>query len=511
MKKLLRSTSLVAAWTLFSRTMGFIRDMVLASLFGATAGFDAFLVAFKIPNFARRLFAEDAFAQAFVPILSEYRELKTAEEAKAFIGKIAGTLGVVVLLVVALAEILVPLIIVIFAPGFREGTLRYHLASQMLHITFPYLLLISLTAFSGAVLNSYGRFGVPAFTPVLLNVSLIVAAIYGSPYFTHPIVAVAWGVILAGGAQLAFQIPFLYKNKLLPRPKISLRDEGVKKVLKLMVPAIFGVSVAQISALIDTVFASFLPVGSISWLYYSDRLTQFPLGLFGISIATVILPHLSRQHANKSLEEFSSGLDWAIRVVLMIGLPAALGLLLLAGPLLSTLFQHGAFDAQDVIMTRKSLMAYAIGLPAFMLVKVFATGFYSKQNIKTPVKIAVISLTTNILLNFVLIFPLKHAGLALSTSLASILNALLLAYLLVKYGIYRPASGWFVYSIRIFAANVIMAGMIIIFIPNLQYWMNQHWLGKVNYLLFWMGFSIVVYFISLWLVGVRVKHFKYST
>lgn len=491
--------------------MGFIRDMVLANLFGATAGFDAFLVAFRIPNFARRLFAEGAFSLAFVPVLSEYRQLKTKEEAKAFIDKMAGTLGATVLLFVGLAEIAVPLIVLVFAPGFYHDPHRYQLGTRMLYTTFPYLLLISLTAFSGATLNAYGRFGVPSFTPVLLNISIIIAAICFSPHFSEPIVALAWGVVLGGFVQLLFQIPFLYKRGLLPRLKITWKDEGVKKVLKLMVPALFGVSVVQIGILVDTVFASFLPVGSISWLYYSDRLTQFPLGVFGIAIATVVLPYLSRKHADQDPKEFSASLDWALRSVLVIGVPAALGLFLLSGPLLSALFQHGAFNIRDVIMSSKSLMAYAVGLPAFMLIKVLATGFYSKQNIKTPVKIAALALIVNVILNFALVFSLKHAGLALATSIAAIVNASLLGYLLIKRGIYRPALGWKIYLVRVISANLIMALVLISFAPALNFWVNKPWLGRAEYLLFWLVAAIIIYFASLWMLGVRIKDFVYAT
>ena len=318
-QSLLRSTSLVSIMTLMSRLLGFARDMVIANLFGAQAGMDAFIVAFKIPNFMRRLFAEGAFSQAFVPVLAEYQKTRTVSEVRAFLARIAGSLGAVLSVVTVVGVVAAPVIIFIFAPGFGEDAVRSVLATDMLRLTFPYLMLISLTGMAGAILNTYGYFGVPAVTPVLLNISMILAAIFLSPHFAVPIVALAWGVLIAGIAQLLFQIPFLYHRNLLIKPSLMMSDPGVRRVLKLMVPALFGVSIAQINLLIDTVFASFLQVGSVTWLFYTDRLTDFPLGVFGVAIATVILPHLSRRHAEQSAHHFSRALDWGLRLLLLIG------------------------------------------------------------------------------------------------------------------------------------------------------------------------------------------------
>jgi putative peptidoglycan lipid II flippase len=510
-RALLKSTSAVSSMTLLSRVMGFVRDMVLASAFGAVAGFDAFLVAFKIPNFMRRLFAEGAFSQAFVPVLSEYRQKRSQAEIQGFINYVATALAVILLILVVFAEILTPLLVMVFAPGFVHEPERFGLAQQMLHITFPYILLISLTAFAGAVANTYSSFAVPAFTPTLFNIALIVAAVVGSRYFTHPIIVLAWGVVAGGVMQLAFQWPMLRKWQLLPRFRLNWQDPGVRRVMKLMVPALFGVSVAQLSLLVDTVFASFLRVGSISWLYYSDRIIYFPLGIFGVAIATVILPHLSRKHADNSDREFSEVLDWGLRLMVMIGLPAAVGILVLAGPLMATLFGYGKFNAFDVVMGSRSLMAYAIGLPAFMLIKVLASGFYSRQDIRTPVRIAVIAMITCMVLNGALIFPLAHAGLALATSLGSIVNAGLLGWILLRRGIYRPRYDWGKYVMRVLLANAVLAALLLALSPALATWLDWRWYQRGGCLALLMGIAIVGYFSCLWLSGMRWRHFKVQT
>ncbi|MGB6977073.1 MAG: murein biosynthesis integral membrane protein MurJ [Gammaproteobacteria bacterium] len=507
-RALFKSTSAVSSMTLLSRIMGFVRDMVLASVFGAVAGFDAFLVAFKIPNFMRRLFAEGAFSQAFVPVLSEYRQTRSETEVQDFVNHVASALAVALLIIVVFAEILTPLLVMLFAPGFINEPERFGLARQMLQITFPYILLISLAAFAGAVANTYGSFAVPAFTPTLFNIALIIAAVVGSHYFAHPIIVLAWGVMAGGIVQLAFQWPMLRKWQLLPRFRLNWEDPGVRRVMKLMVPALFGVSVAQLSLLVDTIFASFLRVGSISWLYYSDRIIYFPLGMFGVAIATVILPHLSRKHASHSSGEFSEVLDWGLRLVVVIGLPAAVGILVLAGPLMATLFGYGKFNAFDVVMGSRSLMAYAIGLPAFMLIKVLASGFYSRQDIRTPVRIAVIAMTTCMVLNGVLIFPLAHAGLALATSLGAIVNAGLLGWILLRREIYQPRYDWRKYVARVLLANAVLAVLLLILAPGLHTWLGWRWYQRGSCLALLMGIAIVGYFGCLWLSGMRWHHFK---
>ncbi len=508
-KSLFRSTTLVSGMTAISRILGFVRDMLVAQLFGATPAVDAFYVAFRIPNFMRGLFAEGAFAQAFVPVLSEYRQLRPPEEVQQFIRRMQGSLAVVLLLVTLLAMLFTPLLTTVFAPGWlSHDPQRFELATHMLRITFPYLMLISLTAFCGAVLNSYGLFGVPAFTPVILNVVMIVSAVWLAPHFTQPVVALAWGVFIAGISQFLFQLPFMRLRGLLFWPSLVWRDEGVRRVIKLLIPALFGVSVAQISLLIDTLFASFLPVGSITWLYYSDRLTYFPLGIFGVALATVVLPHLSRKHADRSVEEFSMALDWALRCVLVIAIPASIGLYMLAGPLFTALFQYGRFHAHDVVMASWSLHMYAFGLPAFMLVKVLASGFYSQQDIKTPVRIAVTALIINMLLNFALIWHLKHAGLALATSLSSSVNAGLLWWYLGKRGVYRLQPGWIAYLLRLVASGVVMCGLLAWFSPPVAEWLSWSWQPRVWHLGLLLLMAMVSYIVCLRISGLKLRDFR---
>lgn len=507
-RRLLRSTTLVSSMTGISRVLGFIRDMVLANVFGAGGDFDAFVIAFKIPNFMRRLFADGAFAQAFVPILSEFRTRESHERTQDFVNRIAGTLGLIVLLLVLVVELIAPLVILVFAPGFTQDPARRDLAIHMTRIMFPYLSLISLVSLSGAILNTWGRFGIPAFTPVLLNASLAFVAWFWAPHAAVPIVVLAWGVLIGGVVQLALQWPYLKKLNLLPIPRLGFRDPGVRRVMKLMVPALFGVSVAQMSLLIDNFFASFLPAGSISWLYYSDRLTYLPLGVIGAAIATVVLPNLSRDHSSKSSERYSATLDWALRIVVIIGLPAAIGLFMLSGPLLSTLIQHGKFDVFDVIMTRKSLMAYAVGLPGFMLIKVLASAFYSKQNLRTPVKIAVVAVILNLILNVILIHFLAHAGLALSTSIASLFNAGLLLFLLLKNKSYQPKPHWLLFLLRVSIAGIVMAAFILWYAGPFRAWMHWGVSERVAHLSIVMSVSMILYFASLWLMGLRGKDFR---
>ncbi len=510
-KGLLRSTTVFSAMTFISRVLGFVRDMVFAYFFGAVGGFDAFVLAFKIPNFMRGLFAEGAFSQAFVPVLSEYHTQRSEAEVKDFIDQMAGTLAVLLLVTTLILELATPVLVTLFAPGFVKDPVRFALASDMLRVTFPYLFLISLTAFCGSVLNSVGRFAAPAFNPVLLNVALIGAAVVASAWFQVPVKSLAWGVFFGGVIQLLFLIPFLWRKGLLPHPRWGWRDSGVRRVLKLMVPALFGVSVAQIGLLMDTLFASFLPQGSIAWLYYSQQLTFFPLGVFGVALATVVLPHLSRSHAKKSKEEFDNALDWALRCVLVIALPSAVGLIILSGPLIATLFDSGGvFGAHDVMMARLSLIAFSIGVPGFMLVKVLASGFYSRQNIKTPVRIGVIALTTNIILNCLLFWPLKHAGIALATALSSTLNAVMLFYALHSLGHFTLRPGWKSYLFQLVFANSILIMMLLIFVPGIPEWLHMGKLVRVVHLTAWVSLSVAVYLLCLFLSGLRLRDFRVS-
>ncbi len=510
-RKLFKSTLIVSGMTFISRIMGFVRDVVLAVVFGAGPAFDAFVVAFKIPNFFRRLFGEGAFSQAFVPVLAEYRTKRSPEEVREFINHVAGSLSVALLLVVAVAEIIAPLIIMIFAPGFIHDPIRFPYATHMIRITFPYLFLIALTAFAGAVLNTYSRFAVPAVTTVILNLSMILVTWLWAPHATVPIYVLAWGVVIGGVVQLVVQFPFLHQLRLMPLPKWQWRDPGVMRVMKLMVPALFGVSVAQISLLVDNFFASFLPAGSISWLYYSDRLTYLPLGVIGVALATVVLPNLSRHHSSDSNEAYSHTLDWALRMVVLIGIPAAVGLFVLAGPLLATLIRHGAFTANDVIMTRKSLWAFSVGLPGFMLIKILASAFYSKQNIKTPVKVAAVAMLVNLILNIALIKPLAHAGLALATSLASLINAIVLLWLLLRRSVFKPKPHWIPLLFRVAFANVVMGVVIAWYAGNLSQWLTWSVGMRAWHLIVVIVLGLIVNSAALLLSGFRLRDLRPPT
>ena len=506
---LLRSSATVGAATMLSRVLGLVRDVVLANVIGANGNADAFFVAFKIPNFLRRLFAEGAFAQAFVPVLADTREKGGLKAVRELVDRVAGVLGGTLLVLTLLTIFASPVVATIFAPGFLRDPAKLALTGDLIKITFPYLLLISLTGFAGAILNTYRRFAVPALTPVLLNLSLIAAALWLTPAFEEPAFALALGVLIAGFAQLLFQVPALAGIHLVPRPRWAPEHDGVKRILVLMVPALFGVSVSQINLLLDTVLASLLPTGSVSWLYYSDRLTELPLGVFAIAIATVILPTLSGQRARADDPAFSETLSWAIRSVLLIAIPATIALAFLAEPLLVTLFQYGAFGAQDRVMAAVSLQAYSLGLGAFMLVKVLAPGFYAREDMKTPVRIGIIAMGTNMVLNLLFVLPLLwwfnigHAGLALATSVSAWLNAVLLYRGLRLHGVLSITGipvGW---MIRIVLATLLMMLVLWWFTPNITLWENWNAWHR-GYRLVGLCFGgLCAYAIGLWIQGLR--------
>ncbi|MFT5575543.1 MAG: putative peptidoglycan lipid II flippase [Bermanella sp.] len=511
---LLRSSAVVGVMTLLSRVLGLARDVVIAAMIGATANADAFFVAFKIPNFLRRLFAEGAFSQAFVPVLAEYRQRGSAAAVRELIDRVSGVLGGILLTVSALAVMAAPLVATVFAPGFYNDPAKFALTTDMIRITFPYLFLISMTGFAGAILNSYGRFAVPAFTPVLLNLSLIGAALWISPRLPEPAVGLAWGVLIAGMVQFCFQLPFLRRMHLLPRPRWAWHDEGVQKIVALMIPALFGVSVSQINLLLDTVIASFLPTGSVSWLYYSDRLVELPLGVFAIAIGTVILPSLSRQNIGEDRESFSKTLDWALRSVMLLGVPAAAALFILAEPVLITLFQYGELDLRDVKMATFSLRAYTLGLLAFMLIKVLAPGYFARQDTKTPVKIGVIAMAANMVFNLAFAIPLHysfqlgHVGLALATALSAWLNAALLFAGLRRKGAYHAQRGWLGYALRLALATVLMA-VTLVYLNNLiGEWSLLSAVERALRMGLVCGAGLAVYLLSLIAMGIRLRHFR---
>lgn len=505
---LLRSSMVVSIMTLLSRVLGMVRDIVIARYFGSNSAADAFFVAFKIPNFLRRLFAEGAFAQAFVPVLSEYRTKRTLEEVKQLVDRTMGMLALVLSGITAFGVLFAPYIIMVFAPGFHADTYKMELAGELLRITFPYLMLISLTAFCSGILNSYNRFAVPAVTPIILNISMIATTFLMSPYFKEPVFALAWGVFIAGVAQFLFQLPFLVKIRLLPKPKLHKDDEGVKRILMLMLPALLSVSVSQINLLLDTVLASFLKEGSVSWLYYADRLSELPLGAFGIAIGTVILPSLSRQHAGQNPKAFSSTIDWAMRMVLLVGLPAALALGLLSEPLIATLYNYGAMSTYAVEQSARALEAFALGVLTFMLIKVLAPGYFARQDLKTPVKIAIICMVANMGFNLVLIWPLEHVGLALATSLSSVLNTVLLLMGLIKAGVYKPEPGWKWFILRLLGACIVMSIVILwINAPSAE-WFAWTWKKRVLEMTILVVVGIAVFFVGLGILGMRPRHFK---
>ena len=476
---LLRSSGVVSFFTMMSRVMGLARDVIFARVIGADAFADVFFVAFKIPNFFRRLFAEGAFAQAFVPILGEYREKGSQAAVKALVDRVAGTLGITLLGLTLLIVVASPVMAAIFAPKwFFDDPQKFTATADMLRITFPYLLFISMTGLAGGILNSYDRFAVPAVTPLLLNITLIAAALIAAPLFDEPAFALAWGVLAAGIVQFIFQLPFLQRIHMLPAPVIDWQHPGVRKILKLMGPAIFGVSVSQINLLLDTMLATFLPTGSVSWLYYSDRLAELPLGVFAVAIATVILPNLSRHHASASTEAYSETLDWALKMILVIAVPAAAALTLLAEPILVTLFYYGdVMTMRDMTMATLSLRAYAVGLIAFMLIKVLAPGFFARQDMRTPVRIGVIAMATNMVLNLLFVVPLHfywqigHVGLAAATSVSAFLNALLLFIFLRKQGIYKPSNQWKKFMLSLTSSVTLML-LVLIYLG--------HWLGALD-------------------------------
>jgi len=505
---LLKALGTISSFTLASRILGIIRDILIARIFGAGMATDAFFVAFKLPNLLRRLFAEGAFSQAFVPILGEYKNRRGHEETKLLVDHVTTLLAIILFIVTLIGIIAAPILIYISAPGFAATPEKFDLTVQLLRISSPYIFFISLVAMASGILNTYNKFWVPAFTPILLNLCFIGAALWLAPYFDPPVMALAWAVFVAGFVQLAFQLPFLKKIGMLPTLRLNLKDAGVWRIIKQMGPAVFGVSISQISLIINTIFASFLVAGSVSWLYYADRLMEFPSGVLGAAIATILLPSLSKHHANGDLGEYSKLLDWGLRLVFMLTLPAALALGMIGVPLLATFFQHGAFTAHDVLMTRNALVGYSVGLIGILSVKVLAPAFYARQDIKTPVKIGIITLLATQTMNLLFVGWLQHAGLALAIGLGSCLNSAILFYLLRKRDIYQPEPGWGKFLAKLGAAMLVL---------GLTLWFGmgseQSWFSSGGWIRIWRLTGLVVmgmtvYFAVLWLLGFRLKDFS---
>ncbi len=506
---LLKALATISSLTLVSRILGFVRDTLIARLFGAGMATDAYFVAIRLPNMLRRLFAEGAFSQAFVPIFAEYKNRKGHDETKLLVDHVVSVLAVILFIVTLVGVIAAPLLVYITAPGFAKDADKFNVTAQMLRITSPYIFFISLVSVAAGILNSYNKFWVPAFAPILLNLCNIGAALWLAPYFEEPIVAMAWSWIIAGVVQLAFQVPFLKKIGMLPTWRLSLQDPGVWRVIRQMGPAVFGVSIAQISQIINTIFASELVTGSVSWLTYADRLMEFPSGMLGAALGTILLPSLSKHHADKSHEEYSRLLDWGLRLTFMLALPAALALGMVAVPLLSTFFQHGAFKPHDVEMTRQAVVGYSVGLIGILLVKILAPGFYARQDIRTPVKIGIVTLVATQAMNVLFAFGLhlNAAGLALSTSLAACLNSVILFHFLKKRAIYRPEPGWGAFLAKVAIALAVLGAALWYGMGSEAHWYAMGgWTRALNLAVLVAG-GVGIYFFVLFALGFRLKDF----
>ncbi|MGQ0286428.1 murein biosynthesis integral membrane protein MurJ [Pasteurellaceae bacterium 22721_9_1] len=516
-KRLLKSGIIVSTMTLLSRILGLVRDVVIANIIGAGAAADVFLFANRIPNFLRRLFAEGAFSQAFVPVLAEYQKSGDLSKTQQFIAKVSGTLGGLVTIVTLFAMFFSPVVAAIFGTGWFMDWLndgpnaaKFEQASLLLKITFPYLWFITFVALSGAILNTLGKFGVMSFSPVLLNIAMISTALFLAPQLESPDLALAIGIFIGGLLQFLFQIPFLKKAGLLVKPKWAWNDPGVKKIRTLMIPALFGVSVSQINLLLDTFIASFLMTGSISWLYYSDRLLEFPLGLFGIAISTVILPTLARQHVNQSdnpqsVVDFRHTMDWGVRMILLLGVPAMIGIAVLAQPMLLTLFMRGEFTLTDVKSASLSLWAFNTGLLSFMLIKILANGYYARQDTKTPVKIGIIAMISNMGFN-ILAYWFSYVGLAMASVMSATLNAYLLYRGLVKDDIYHFSRQSAVFFAKVLLAAIVMGSLVYYFSPNLEQWNAMGFIKRVHWLVWLISLAAISYFSMLAFTGIRKRH-----
>ena len=506
---LLKALATISSLTLVSRILAFVRDVLIARIFGAGMATDAFFVAFRLPNLLRRLFAEGAFSQAFVPIFGEYRNRKGHDETRLLVDHVVTLLSVILFIVTLIGIIAAPILVYLTAPGFHEDPDKFELTVQLLRITSPYIFFISLVAVAAGILNTYNKFWVPAAAPILLNICFIGAALWLAPYCHPPIMALGWAVFVAGFVQLVFQVPSLRKIGMLPQWRFNLKDAGVWRIIRQMGPAAFGVSISQLSLIINTIFASFLAAGSVSWLYYADRLMEFPSGVLGVALGTILLPSLSKHYADESHEEYSRLLDWGLRLTFMLTLPAALALGMIATPLLATFFQHGEFSAHDVLMTRQALVGYSIGLIGIILVKILAPGFYARQDIKTPVKIAIATLAATQAMNLLFIFGLKlhHAGLALSIGLAACFNSAILFHLLKKRSIYRPEPGWGVFFGKLCLALLALAMLLWFGMGSEQHWLTARGWGRILHLAALVVGGVAVYFSVLFALGFRLKDF----
>ena len=504
---LLRTLSAVSALTLLSRITGLMRESIKALAFGAGVQMDAFEAAFRLPNILRRLFAEGAFSQAFVPILAEYRRSRGEEATRDLVGRAASLLAVTLIAISVLGVVAAPWLVYLLAGSFVRTPGKVELTAELIRIMFPYVLFVSLVALAGGVMNVHRRFAIPAFTPVLLNLSIIAAAIFVAPHVDPPILALAIGVAAGGVVQLAFQIWPLARLGMLPHFKLDWRDQGVRRILRAMGPAVLGVSAAQISTLINTQLAAFLGNGRISWITYADRLMEFPSALLGVALATILLPHLSQHHHDANDRQYRELLDWGLRLTFILALPAALALALLAIPLVATLYQYGRFTAFDVLQTRAALLGYSVGLIGLIAVKILAPGFYARQDMKTPVRLAFVGLLVAQTLAVILMFRIGHAGLTLATSVGASVNAALLYRAMRRRDIYRPLPGWGGFLLKIAVALCVLGGVLWWVAGDDAFWLSAGLWAKVGRLAIVLAAGAIAYFGSLWLVGFRVADF----
>jgi len=508
---LLRAAATVSGLTLASRVTGLAREVIISRVFGASAETDAFNVAFRLPNLLRRLFAEGAFQQAFVPILAEVRSREGDARTRVLVDHVASALFWIVLATSIAGAFAAPLLVWLIASGLARDPATFDLAALMTRWMFPYILFMSLVALSAGVLNTFRRFSVPAATPVLLNVSFIACALWLAPQLSRPILALAVAVVVGGVLQLAVQAPALAAIGMLPRLgglRAALRDAAVRRILTLMLPALFAVSVAQLSIIINTNIASHLATGSVTWLAFADRLMEFPTALLGVALGTVLLPSLSKANAEQRADDYSRLLDWGLRVTLLAAAPAAVGLGLLAEGTIAVLFQGGRFSAHDVAQTAPALTGYALGLLGLIAVKILAPGFYARQDIKTPVKIAVAALVATQASNLVLVPWLSHAGLAASVSVGALVNAALLFLGLRRRGLYVPMPGWPGFAGRLLVALVALAA--VLWLGNRQIdWtaMQSAWVLRAALLAGLIAGGAAVYGAVLWLLGFRPRDF----
>lgn len=497
---------------MLSRIAGLVRDLLISRIFGASFATDAFNVAFRLPNLLRRLFAEGAFQQAFVPVLAEVRRRDGEDRMRAMVSHVASVLFWILLAVSVLGVVFAPVLVWLIASGFSGKAEAFELATRMTRWMFPYILFMSLVSLAASVLNTYHRFAIPAVTPVLLNLSFIGCALLLAPHLAQPILALAFAVVIGGALQLSVQAVALHRLGMLPRIgglRAAFRDPAVRRVLTLMLPAVFAVAVAQVSIIINTNIASYLHTGSVTWLTFADRLMEFPTALLGVALGTVLLPSLSKAGAEKRLEDYSRLLDWGLRLTCLLALPAALGLGLLADGLVSVLFLGGRFSINDAHQTAAALVGYSVGLIGLIGVKILAPGFYAHQNVKTPVKIALLSLACVQLSNLALVPWLAHAALALSVSIGALVNAGFLLFGLRRRGAYRPQAGWGPFAAKLAAALAALALLLALAKWRID-WLDPRmlWTNRASWLAAVIASAMALYFGLLWLMGFRLRDFS---